>query len=254
MIHFGPAGLEIEATGFLILFARVGAVLMLLPVFSEDAVPGRIRLMIALALSLTLYGLIGTATRAAAADTAALPITLVAELLTGLAMGMIVKIMFYGISIAGSMISLNTGLSSAVLFDPSQGSQVPLLSKFVTMAAALVCMGMHVHHLWLAAIINSYHTFPIGGLPPAGDFLQCAIQTITRAMMLGLGLSAPLFVYAVVYNVALGLSARVAPAIQVFFIAQPLNLILGIGLAVATLGAVLMGFAQSMGDWMGHWG
>jgi flagellar biosynthetic protein FliR len=209
--------------------------------------------MIALGLTMGLYGLIGGPARAAV-DSGTLPMTLIAELLTGLAMGMIVKIMFYAISIAGSMISLNTGLSAAVIFDPSQGSQVPVLSKFVTVAAAVVCMGMHVHHLWLQAIINSYHTFPIGGLPPAGDFLQCAIETIGRAVLLGLGLAAPLFVYAIVFNVALGLSARVAPAIQVFFIAQPLNMLLGLALAVATLGAVITGFAQAMGDWMGHWG
>jgi flagellar biosynthetic protein FliR len=253
MIHFGAAGLEIEATGFLILFARVGAVLMLLPVFSEDAVPGRIRLMIAIGLTFGLYGLIGGTARAAV-DSGMLPMTLIAELLTGLAMGMIVKIMFYAISIAGSMISLHTGLSAAVIFDPSQNSQVPLLSKLVTVAAAVVCMGMHVHHLWIQAIINSYHTFPIGGLPPAGDFLQCAIQATGHAVTLGLALSAPLFVYAIVFNVALGLSARVAPAIQVFFIAQPLNMLLGLSLAIAILGAVITGFAQEMGDWMGHWG
>lgn len=253
MMNFGAAGLEVEVTGFLILFCRVGAVLMLLPVFSEESIPGRMRLMIALGLSFSLYGIIGAPARAAV-STGALPMTLVAELLTGLAMGMIVKIMFYGISIAGSMISLHTGLSSAVIFDPAQGSQVPLLSKFVTVAAAVVCMGMHVHHLWLGAIVQSYNSFPIGGLPPAGDFLQLALETTTRAMALGLSLSAPLFVYAIVFNVALGLSARVAPAIQVFFIAQPLNLLLGVGLTAATLGAVLSGFAYSMGNWMGHWG
>lgn len=244
-----PADLELQTTAFFILFARVGAVLMLLPVFSEDAVPGRIRLMIAFGMSFALYGILGDPVRAAA-QTGALPVILIAELATGLAMGMIVKIMFYAVSMAGSLISLQVGLSSAMIFDASQASQVPLLSKFVTVAAALVCMAMQVHHLWLGCIVNSYALFPVGGMPPAADFSQMAVMVIGRSMSLGLGLAAPLILYGIVFNVALGLSARVAPAIQVFFIAQPLNLLLGIGLFAATLGALLTGFAQGMADFI----
>ncbi|WP_188054525.1 flagellar biosynthetic protein FliR [Sphingosinithalassobacter sp. CS137] len=248
------AELEPTVTAFLILFARVGAVLMLLPVFSEDAVPGRIRLLIAAGMTLALWGLLGSGARAAV-DSGGLAAILVAELLTGLAMGMIVKILFYAISMAGSIISLQIGLSAAMLFDPSQGGQVPLLSKFVTVAAALVCMAMQVHHLWLGAIVHSYELFPIGGLPPAQDFAQLAVAAVNRSMTLAVSLAAPLLIYGIIFNVALGLAARVAPAIQVFFIGQPLNLLLGIAITAVTIGTVLTFFATAMGDAMqGGWG
>ncbi|WP_431469893.1 flagellar biosynthetic protein FliR [Sphingosinithalassobacter sp. LHW66-3] len=248
------AELEPTVTAFLILFARVGAVLMLLPVFSEDAVPGRIRLLIAAGMTLALWGLLGSGARAAV-DGGGLAAILVAELLTGLAMGMIVKILFYAISMAGSIISLQIGLSAAMLFDPSQGGQVPLLSKFVTVAAALVCMAMQVHHLWLGAIVHSYELFPIGGLPPAQDFAQLAVAAVNRSMTLAVSLAAPLLIYGIIFNVALGLAARVAPAIQVFFIGQPLNLLLGIAITAVTIGTVLTFFATAMGDAMqGGWG
>lgn len=249
-----PPDLELQVSAFFIVFARVGAVLMLLPVFGEDSIPGRIRLMIAFAMSAALYGVLGAPARAALQGGAVLPAVLVLELATGLAMGMIVKILFFAISIAGSIISLQIGLSSAVIFDPAQSGQAPLLSKFVGIAAALVCMGMQVHHLWLGAIVQSYHSFPIGGLPPMHDFAQLAIEAVGRSMVLGISLAAPLLVYGIVFNVALGLAARVAPAIQVFFIAQPLNLLLGTALAAATIGTTLTVFAQAMGDAMqGGW-
>ncbi|WP_163362369.1 flagellar biosynthetic protein FliR, partial [Escherichia coli] len=89
--------------------------LMLLPVFGDDAIPGRIRLMIAFALSAAMYGLVGAPARVAAEAGAALPAVLVAELMTGLAMGMIVKILFFAVSMAGSVISTQIGLSSAVI-------------------------------------------------------------------------------------------------------------------------------------------
>jgi len=111
-------------------------------------------------------------------------------------------------------------------------------------------MALAVHHLWIAAIIRSYTLFPIGAVPPAGDFATLALHTATRAMMLGISLAAPLLVYGIVFNVGLGLAARLAPAVQVFFVVQPLNLLLGIALFATVLGAMLAGFATAMAEWM----
>lgn len=242
--------LPVNATALLILFARVGAVLMMLPVFSEEAVPPRIRLLIALATTTGLYGILSARALPLAGDSAALPGVLVAELLVGLGLGMIVRIMFQAAAMAGSIISLQVGLTSAIVADPSQGGQAPLLSKFVGVAAAVVCMAFAVHHLWIGSIIQSYALFPVGGLPPAADFAELAIRVTTRSMSLGLSLAAPLIVYGIVFNVALGMSARLAPAIQVFFIAQPLNLLLGLTLFATVLGTLLTTFASAMAQWL----
>lgn len=246
--------LPIEATAFLILFARVGAVLMLLPVFSEDAVPARIRLLIAFGMTAGLWGILATRVLPVAGDVAALPATLIAELLVGLGLGAVVKIMFQAVAIAGSIISLQVGLTSAVVADASQGGSAPLLSKFVSVAAAVVCMALAVHHLWIVSIIRSYALFPVGTMPPAPDFARLALTVVARATELGVSLAAPLIVYGIVFNVALGLSARLAPAIQVFFVAQPLNLLLGLALFATMLGAILTSFAAAMAAWLhGGW-
>lgn len=241
--------LPAQLSAFLIVFARLGAVLMVLPVFSEDAVPGRIRLLIALAISFALFGLVSPKVPAVGSDIE-LGALVVAEMLTGLALGTVVRIMFLATTIAGSIISLQTGLTSAVMPDAALGGQLPVLAKLVSVAAAVVCLSLGIHHLWIKAMLNSYNVFPIGGLPSAADFAQLAIATISRSMELGISLAAPMIVYGIVFNVALGLAARLAPSIQVFFIAQPLNILLGLALFAATLGAVLTGFATAMAYWM----
>lgn len=240
--------LPVETATFLILFARLGAVLMLLPVFSDDAVPGQIRLLIALGMALGLWGLLGPKIPAAAAG--ALPSTIIAEVMVGLAIGSIVRIMFMAAVMAGGIISLQIGLSSSIIFDPSSGGQVPLLSKFVAVAAAVVCMSVGIHHLWIGAMVHSYDMFPVGGLPPASDFADLAIKTVTHSMALAVSLSAPLIVYGIVFNAALGLMARLAPSIQIFFIAQPLNLLLGLALLAAVFGTILAAFSNEMASWM----
>ncbi|MDB5720641.1 MAG: fliR [Alphaproteobacteria bacterium] len=240
--------LPAETAVFLLLFARVGGVLMMLPVFSDESVPAQIRLLIALGMALGLWGLLGPKIPVSAQN--ALVSTLIAEIMVGLAIGAIVRIMFMAAVMAGALISLNIGLSSALVFDPSQGGQVPLLSKFIAVAAAVVCLSLGVHHLWIGAIVKSYDMFPVGGLPPAADFAQLAIHTVTHAMALALSLAAPLLVYGIVFNAALGLMARLAPAIQIFFIAQPLNLLLGLAILATLFGTILAAFSTEMANFM----
>jgi len=246
--------LPLQVTAFLILFARVGAVLMLLPVFSDDAVPGRIRVLIAFAMSLALWGLLSPTVLPAAADGDTLAGIIVVELCVGLALGMIVRLMYQAAIMAASIASLQMGLSSAIIFDPALGGQAPLLGKLVVLTATLVCLALGLHHLWIGAIIRSYEAFPVGAVPNAGDFATLAVATVGRAMSLAVSLSAPLLIYGIVFNVALGFSARLAPTIQVFFIAQPLNILIGLALFAVVLGTMLTAFATAMADWMqGGW-
>lgn len=242
--------LPIDATTFLILFARVGAMLMLLPAFSEEAVPSRVRLVMALGFSIGLYGLLSTKTAMAARSEAALPMIIIAETLVGIAMGMIVRMLFSAAAMAGSIVSMQIGLASALVSDPSLGGQSPLLARLIGLAAVIVCMSMGVHHLWIASIVNSYTLFPVGGLPPAQDFAMLAVRVLGEATSLGISLAAPLILYGAIFNLGLGLAARVAPAIQVFFITQPLNLMLGLALLGIVVGTMLNGFAAAMTTFM----
>lgn len=238
---------------FLILFARIGAILMLLPVFSDDAVPGRIRLLLAFAMTLGLWGLLSGQVLPLVPEPArlraVLPGILLGECLTGLALGMIVRILFQAAAMAGSIISLQIGLTSALVPDAAQGGTATVLSRLVGVAAAVTCLSLSVHHLWIASMVHSYTSFPPGTLPRAGDFAALAVRSATQSTMLAVGLAAPLLVYGIVFNVALGLTARLAPAMQVFFVAQPLNLLLGVALVALTGGALLTRFASAMEAW-----
>lgn len=244
------AQLPFDATAFLILFARVGAVLMLLPVFSEDAVTGRIRLLMGLGFTAGLFGLLNGKVTPVLQSDAALPGIVMAEMMVGLAMGMIIRILFSAAVMAGGIISLQVGLSSALFMDPAGGGHTTQIGKLMSIAAAIMCMAMGVHHLWIASIVHSYTLFPVGGLPPADDFARLAVETTTHAMLLALGMAAPLIVYGIVFNVALGLAARMAPAIQVFFISQPLNILLGLALLSVVIGGSLMYFTEAMGTFI----
>jgi flagellar biosynthetic protein FliR len=242
--------LPLQVSAFLILFARVGAVLMLLPMFSDESVPSRIRLLIAFALSLGLWGLLSATVLPAARHENALTGTLLIELGVGLGLGTIVRLMFHAAGMAASIASTQIGLSSALIFDPALGGQTPVLAKLVVLVATIVCFSLGLHHLWIGALMRSYDLFPVGIVPNLGDFAALAVATVGKSMSLAVSMAAPLLVYGIVFNVALGLSARLAPTIQVFFIAQPLNILLGIALFGVVLGVMISAFAAAMSDWI----
>lgn len=242
--------LPIDTAAFLILFCRVGAVIMLLPAFSEDAVPPQIRLVMALGFTFGMYGMLEPRVTPALHSGISLPLLVIGEVMVGLAIGMVVRILFSAAAIAGAIAAQQVGLSSALVVDPSMGGQAPLLSRLIGLAAVVVCMGAGVHHLWIASIFGSYATFPVGGMPNAADFAQLAVSVTGQALALGVSLAAPLILYGMLFNLGLGLAARVAPSIQVFFIAQPLNLLLGLSVLAMSVGAMLTAFAAAMTSFM----
>ncbi|WP_374410565.1 flagellar biosynthetic protein FliR [Novosphingobium colocasiae] len=238
--------LPIDTAAFLLLFCRVGAVIMLLPAFSDDGVPVQIRLIMALAFTFGMYGMLEGKVTPALHSGMSLPLLVIGEVMVGMAMGMIVRMLFSAAAIAGAIASQQVGLSSALVVDAAMGGQVSILARFIGLGAVVVCLATGVHHMWIASIFRSYGAFPVGGLPPAADFAHLAVAVMGQATALGLSLTAPLILYGMLFNLGQGLAARVAPAIQVFFIAQPLNLLLGLSVLAITLGALLTAFANAM--------
>lgn len=235
---------------FLIAFCRIGGIVMLLPFFSDEAAPVRIRLFIALGITLGLIGLVLPAIEPLMTSPRSLPMLVMAELIVGISLGVIMRMMFQSIAAAGSIISFQIGLSSAMISDPAMGGQSTVVSRFLLLAATLVCLSLNLHHLWIAAVLKSYDHFPVGQLPPARDMADLAVQTLTHSLVLALSLSAPLIAFGVVFNFALALVTRMAPSLQLFMMLAPLNLLLGVALLAATAGAILSAFAAIYGDWL----
>jgi len=241
-----------EATLILLLFARIAAMLMLMPMVGDDSVPRQVRLLLAMGLTVALSGLLRPAVLPLlGADEVRLGILLLGETITGLALGMLARMFFQAAVMAGSIVSLQTGLTTAIIFDPAMGGQVPMLGKLIGLAAALFCFSLGLHEWWFAGLVHSYTSFPPGTPLAAGDWATLAVATAGKATALAVSLAAPFLVFGILFNVALGFAARLAPAIQIFFVAQPLLIAGGIALLSVTVGAMLIGFGDAYQAWLG---
>lgn len=227
----------VEIWGGLLAFCRIGALVMLLPGFGEPQVSPQIRLAGALLLTLvlapTLAGSLPPEPQTFAAGAGAI----VWETLIGLAIGSIARILQSALSIAGQVAGFESGLSFAQTQDPTLNQGGALLGVFYGMLGAALLFASGLHLLLLRAVAATYGAFPPGAPGPAGDFAEWAVQAVAEAFTLGVRIAAPVILVGMVFRVLGGVMARLIPQIQVYFVALPLNVVLGLGAMGLSLGA-----------------
>jgi flagellar biosynthetic protein FliR len=223
-----------------LVFARVGAMVMLMPGIGDTAVPQRIRLSFALLMSMILAPLVYKGVGAMPATVGGLAGAVIHEILIGLMIGSVLKLFFTAMSTAGEVISMQTTLSFAQTTNPSMGQSSTAVSTFLSMLGLTLIMATDLHHLFIGAIVKSYDLFPFTRAVPVNDAATLAVRTVADSFSLGIQLAAPVIVFSLVFNLAVGLVGRVMPAFQIFFVASPLSVILGLSLLALSLGGIAM--------------
>lgn len=197
-----------------LVFLRIGAALALLPAFGEQSVPQRVRLVIALAFTAVVAP-------AVASSMPAEPRLLhaAAEVVAGLALGAVFRLMILALQISGSIIAQATSLSQmagSAMAEPQPAvGQVLMVSGL----ALAVMAGLHVR--LAEALILSYRLLPPGAFPSAAEFATWGVAQTARAFSLGFSLAAPFAIASLMYNLALGAINRAMPALMVSFIGAP---------------------------------
>ena len=228
------------AAAFMLVFARIGAMVMLLPGFGEANIPVRVRLAIALALTLILLPLHRNAYQVSMTSIAPLLVLMVHEIIIGVVLGATARVTLSALAVAGSVIAQQLGLGFVTTVDPTQGQQGALIGNFLTMLGLALLFATDMHHLVIAALNESYNAFAPGELLPSGDVAALATRAFAMAFKIGIQLSAPFIVFGLVFNLGLGVLARLMPQMQVYFVGVPLS-ILGGFLILAAIIATMMG-------------
>jgi flagellar biosynthetic protein FliR len=229
-----------------LMFARLGSLVMLLPGFGEQYVPARIRLSLALVLSVAMAPMILPDLPPAPASFAAGAGLVVTEVLIGLMLGIVARILVSALGVAGQAAGLETGLSFAQTADPTMTGGGQVLGVFLTLVGATLVFATDLHHEFLRAIAGSYGPFPAGAAPDLGDAAQLGIGAVGDAFRIGVQIAAPLIVAGLAFRVGLGVLSRLVPQIQVFFVAMPLNVAGGLLIFAFVLSAGMLVWLDRM--------
>ena len=240
-MHIDVSFLPALGGAFLLIFARVGTMLMLLPGLGEQNISARLRLTIALVLAAVLMPLHRANYQI---DTSALGpsiVLLVEEVLIGAVLGLTARLTIGALEVAGSVIAQQLGLGFVTAVDPTQGEQGVILGNFLTMLGITLFFATDMHYLVIAALNDSYNLFAPGEVPATGDVAALVTKTVSGAFRVGIQLSAPFLAFGLLFNIGLGVLSRLMPQMQVFFVAMPLSILIGLLFLLLVLGS-MMGF------------
>lgn len=229
-----------------LLFARLGAVLMLAPGWGEQAAPPNLRLAIAVLVTAALAPALASQAPPMPANAAAAAPLIIMEVIVGLLMGGGARLAMSAMQVAGATVGIASGLGFAQQIDPMVNQTATIFSAFFSLLGVVLLMAAGLHRIMLEAAAESYAIFPPGAPPMIGDAAQFMIGAVADSFRLGIQIAAPVLVFSLIFNVGLGLVARLLPQIQIFLIAQPLSVLLGVAVAALGLGGGLMVWLEEM--------
>ncbi|MDP9127099.1 MAG: flagellar biosynthetic protein FliR [Pseudomonadota bacterium] len=224
---------------FLLIFCRVGSILMLFPGLAESYVAPRLRMILALAISFVLMEPLLPRMPAAPEAMGAMALLVGHEVLVGVFFGTVLRLVVNAIETAGSVVSLQTGLSNATILNPALASQSPLASAFLGVAGVTLIFVTGLDHFFFLAIRALYEMFPPGGTIIISDMTQFIIQTVSHSFVVGVELATPFLVMGLLMYMAIGMMQRLMPQVQLFLVAVPVQIWGGLALLSLTVAGIM---------------
>lgn len=208
-------------------FVRLSGMLLLMPLFSGSYVSMRIRLFLAVFITL------------AVAPSLTLPppidpftwhgiLLIVQQLGIGIAIGLIFLVVFQAFVIAGHLASMAMGLAMASMVDPATGVNTPIIGRYFTIIATLLFLLMNGHVMVFKAVVQSFETLPIGLHFFTQDSLKLIFGFGAQMFESGVAIALPLVTALLLVNISFGVIARAAPALNIFAVGFPVTLLVGL--------------------------
>ena len=225
MFAISDAQINLLVAYFVWPFARILGVLLADPLLSSRSIPRRFKAGFALLLTLLVAPLLPPLPTVPLVSAAGLLIV-VQQLLIGIIIGFVMRIVITAVELAGFIMATQMGLGFAMFFDPQHAAQVPAVSRVLTVLTTLLFLAFDGHHILLTALMDSFDKMPIGISVPALS-LRLLAEWGSHLFLWGLGLSLPVVGSLLVTNLAIGVMTRAAPQFNVFSFGFPLTLMIG---------------------------
>ena len=220
---------------FFVIFLRVTAILMSLPIFSGNNVPNMFKAGLALAVALVLYPVIDLAALPEMDGWLFLTVGVASEVLLGLGVGLAIRLMMAGIQMAGQVAGYQMGLAIANIMDPATSMQTPVLAQAFNLLAMLIFLSINAHHWFFRALVESFAVLPPFTFGVSASFIAYLMAMAGNMFVIALKIGAPVIVVLILTSVSFGLMARTVPQMNIFIVAMPLKIIVGLLFIVFSL-------------------
>ncbi|MGE0583084.1 MAG: flagellar biosynthetic protein FliR [Steroidobacteraceae bacterium] len=227
-------------------FVRIGACLMVAPVFGASYVPSRMRLVLAIAIAALVAPLVAVPQVDLLSLASALII--VQQIVIGVALGFAMQIVFDAVGLAGQLLANSIGLSFAFNQDPLRGVSTPVVGQLYVLLVVLTFLVLDGHLALIETLAEGFQALPIGAGGLGQDALWTLISWSGQVIYGALAVALPGMTAMLVVNLAFGVMSRAAPTLNLFAVGFPVTLAFGLVVVLLSLPAVQSGFLRLAGD------
>jgi flagellar biosynthesis protein FliR len=230
-----------HAFGLVLVLARIGATLAFLPGLGEAAIPAVIKAGMVLTLTILLLPIVEPLLPPRPDSEVRLGLLVMTELANGMWFGWLARVLAMSLPLAGQFVADFAGLANVLLPNPELGPQTTAISQLYDIAVPALILSTGLYTELISALVGFYRLIPPGTVAWVPDSAATTVAVIAQSFDLALRLSAPFVLAAIAWHVAIGLIARLVPRLQIFFVALPgqigLGLLLLAAVAAPTIGA-----------------
>ena len=236
---------------FMVIFIRLSAALMAMPGLGGTLVPTRARLWIGMSFAFAIMPIVAPTLPPLPHSPGALFLLILGEIVIGLFLGAVTQALISSVDLAGTFVGFQVGMTNAFSFDAISQQQSQLLTGFLNTLALTVVFCSDLHHQMLQAAAESYDLFPPGQPLLLNDFATTLAHLATHSFEIGIRMAAPVVAFGLVFQAGMGLLSRLVPQMQIYFVAMPLQLLLGLWMLMVGLPLMMSIFSQDFAAGLG---
>lgn len=225
---------EGQIIAFALVFLRILAFVIAWPVFGTATVPVPVKVLLGLTMSMIIFPVVSFQNVDMIKIDDQIIFLSIREICIGLALGFLMRLFFFTVSIAGDIISVSMGLASAQLYNPAMGSQGNVVEQFQLMLATLFFLAMNGHHVFIGGLAESFHLVPIAAVGMKTTAFAGIAPMVQDVFVMGIKMSAPVLVAVFLANIAMGIVGRAVPQINVLVTGIPVTIMISLGVLMVT--------------------
>jgi flagellar biosynthetic protein FliR len=157
------------------------------------------------------------------------------ELVVGLCMGFVARMIFVAVQVAGQFVEVPIGLGMSGVLDLTGGARVPLFGQFYYFLIAMVFLTVDGHLAVLRALGDSFRLLPPGSPLWREGAVQVIIKAFADMFLAGVAVAIPILAAVLVTDTVLALANRAVPQLSIFSIGFPLKTAVGLLAAMVSL-------------------
>ena len=231
---FTTAELLSWLTQYLWPFIRIAAFVGVAPIFGTYTVPARVKIIIALSLTIMVAPILPKIHYVDPLSMAGL-VAVVHQVLIGMSIGFVVTLVFGALIMGGQLISQLMGLGFASMMDPQNGVTVPVIGQFYTILATLIFLIFNGHLVLIDTLVGSFRSMPVGEYNLFSEKIWQIVLWSKWIFIAALVIALPALTSLLLINIAFGVMTRSSPQINIFAVGFPITILLGFVVMIVSL-------------------